>query len=44
MNRTVDGNYPRPFNDVYEIHKPSRELGRLGYGRDDIKDILVIRR
>lgn len=43
VNGTVDGNDPRPFNDVHEIHKPSRELGRLGYGRDDIKDILVIR-
>jgi len=28
---TVDGIRPRPFNEVHEIHKPSRELGRLGY-------------
>jgi len=27
---TVDGIRPRPFNEVHEIHKPSRELGHLG--------------
>ncbi|KYN39156.1 hypothetical protein ALC56_06582 [Trachymyrmex septentrionalis] len=26
-----DGIRPRPFNEVHEIHKPSRELGHLGY-------------
>lgn len=31
INGTVDGICPRPFNEVHEIHKPSRELGRLGY-------------
>jgi len=26
-----DGIRPRPFNEVHEIHKPSQELGHLGY-------------
>ena len=28
--RTVVGIRHRPFNEVHEIHKPSRELGHLG--------------